>query len=269
MGRSSCPGRHPQHLPDTPPDSNLTKSPSAASKEISGDNYINQPPKTYCPPGRRVEQSHDSQAHQHESRPSRIKPCVHDQTSCRRGGTCWDDGIGLPVFSKHHKRQSERLPGNGDRIFFTVGIDTERHFRRASLTLPKPPGEAIFSTSRRPRVSQEASTQKTSGRHTRPHIPRTDENDTHVRTDHSNGARRDTRERTLEAKNKRSNRGQKNPVRPELTVENVTLNAKSAKLSHLPDRRAASTRQPFTAQATARRTRASGVKPKSSGSGIE
>jgi hypothetical protein len=263
MGRSSRPERHPRHLPDTPSDSNLSRSPSAASKAINGDEYISQPPRTYRPPGCRVERSHDSRSRQHESRLSRIKPRKHDQTSYPCGGTYWDDSIGLPVFSKHHKRQSERLPGNGDRIFFTVGIDTERHFRRASLTLPKPPGEAIFSTSRRPRVLQEASTQKTSGRHTRPHIPRTDENDTHVRTDHSNGARRDPRERTSEGAKKRSNRGQENSIRPELTVENVTLNARRASPSNHPDVRDVPTGRPFTAQATARRTRASGSEPKS------
>jgi hypothetical protein len=257
MGRSSRPGRHPRHLPDTPPDSNLTKSPSAASKEISGDNYINQPPKTYCPPGRRVEQSHDSQSHQHESRPSRIKPRVHDQMSYRRGGTYWDDSIGQPLFLEHQKRQSERLPGNGDRICFTVGIDTERHFRRASLTLPKPPGEAFFSTSRQPRVLQESSRQKTSGYHSKPHVPRPDETDTHVRTNHSNGARRDPPKRTLEGTKKRSNRGQENSVRPELTEENVTLNARRASPSYRPDVGDGPSRPPLMAQATTRPERGS------------
>ena len=253
MGRTSRPERHSQHLPDTPPDSNLSRSPSAATQEISGDNYINQPPKTYCPPGRRVEQSHDSLSQQHESRSSRIKPRVYDRTSYCCRGTYWDDSIGRPVFKEHHNRQSERLPGCGDRIFFTVGIDTQQHFRRASLTLPKPLGKPCFLSSQTPRIAQDCSQQKSSGRCSRPQGSRAESYNRDIHPKHS----REPRERTSEGRKKSSTRDQENCVRPKLTEENVILNARRASPSNCPDVQNVPTRPPFSAQATTRQTKAS------------
>jgi hypothetical protein len=259
MGRTSRPKRHSHHLPVTPPHSNLTRSPSAASEEVSGDKYLSQPPRSYRPSGREAKKGGDRHSHsqQHGNRSSRIKPRVHDQTSYHRGGTYWDESIGPSIFAKHREPQSARLSGNGDRIFVGFGIDTQRHSRRASLTLPKPLGEPCFSSSRKPRISQESSSRRHSGDYSKPHVPYTHENDRNVHTHHSKGARRDPRERTSEGTKKRSNRGQENSARPELTEENVTLNARRASPSYRPDVGDGPTRPPLMAQATTRPERGS------------
>jgi hypothetical protein len=263
MRRISRPKRHSRHLPETPPDSNLSRSPFAASEKISGDEYISQPPRTYRPSGRRPERRRDSQSRQYEDHSSRNKPRKNHKTSYRWGGTYWDDSMSRPVLFEHRKRQSERVSGNGDRIFVTVGIDTERHFRRASLTLPQPPGKSYFSSSRKPRISQDSSRRKTSRYHSKPHVPRTNGTDTHIRTDHLNGAGGDPKERTWEGTKKGSKRDQENCVRPELTVENVTLNARRASPSSRPDVRDEPTHPPCTAEANTRPERGSRSKPKS------
>jgi len=255
MGPTPRHKRHSQHHPDTPPDSDLSRSPSA-SDEVSSDKSIDRPPATYHPPNHRPERVRDRHSHsqEHGSRSSRTKPRVDNQNSHQSERTLWDESIGPSIFSKHREPQSARLPGNGDRIFFQVGIDTEGHSTRAKLTLPKGPGKGCFTSSRKPRISQDPSKRESSGRHSRPRVSRTEEYDRDARTKDLNDARRDARERMRERARRSSNRGQDDRTPPRLTRSNVASNARSASLSYLPNTRDT---PPFTPRATVRRDRTS------------
>jgi hypothetical protein len=254
MGPTARPERRRRCPPDTPSDSQVSRAPVVDSNESRSHDHIDQPPKTYRPIGRKADRGRHTHSHsrEHEKHSSRAKSRLKDQQLYRRGGTLWDKSIGPAVFYEHREPQSGRLPGNEDRISVTIGIDTQRYTRRASLTLPKPLGEPCFSSSRKPRVVQDRSHLESSGRHSRPYVPRTDEKHRNVRTEQLLGAGRDPREKGSEGAKKSSKRDQENSARPELTEENVILNARRESPSYRPDVGDGPTRPPLTGQATTR-----------------